>query len=261
MFLWALLPVATLLFYRGFRKHDFRYSIVTSLVSVIFSYAFSSPGFVMLYFLVLGLTTLFFMIADRKKALFYCLYLLINLLSFLLFNFWWISQYLTFYSSISYKQVLTSFFQSGENLSSLVNLSNSTGWLENVLRLVNYPFFNSGPNWVKVYNSIPLAVLETTFILILLWTIYFYKKNRYVFFLGACFFITLFLMKGVGEPLGEVYQFIFTKWNFFQFFRNPYEKFGIILPLFIAPLVSFSLFKLYDAGDKLRRLNFTLLLK
>jgi len=58
--------------------------------------------------------------------------------------------------------------------------------------------------------------------------------------------IGLFLVKGISDPVGGIFYFLFTHFRFLEAFRNPFEKIGLILPLFYAIPFSIGVFGFYD---------------
>src|SRR6185436_2830373 len=87
----------------------------------------------------------------------------------------------------------------------------------------------------------PVAFLNFVLAGTILWTIYKFRKNKEILFLGILFTVVLFLMKGNNQPFGELFQFVFEKSTYLQVFRNPFEKFSFLLPLAAAPIFAFGI--------------------
>jgi hypothetical protein len=244
MVFWAFLPMAFFLFVRGLNKKDYLYSFLISLGTVLFSFALTSFVFSILLWFLFICTLGFYLFAERGNFGFYLKYFILTFISFTLLNFWWIGQLFSFVFSNGYSTVATAFFTSTGNLGTLTSLSQRLGQLTNVLRFLHITFFTEGPIWAKVFTFPLVAFFEFLITGIILWTIYRYRQMRNVLFLGLLFLIIAFLTKGDERPFGEVYRQAFSRFTPLQVFRNPFEKFGFLLPLISAPLFSFSLSKI-----------------
>ena len=53
--------------------------------------------------------------------------------------------------------------------------------------------------------------------------------------------ITVFLLKGAAPPLGNIYLFLFDNVPFFNIFKSPIEKFGLLYTFLLSLLVLFTL--------------------
>jgi hypothetical protein len=243
MAFWALLPLVFFLFLRGIKTKKYKYAIFTSLSTAIFSYALTATPFNMLiWFLFLGIVLFYFIVADNaKERLFLLFYLVLTTISFVVFNFWWISQLFTFVFSSDYNTATANFFTSTGNLGTLNSLSNSLGRLVNIFRFMHGTFFIDGPGWAKFYN-LPI-VSGTGFILaaVIFWTVVKFKRTKEILFLGFFLIISIFLTKGNAPPFGELSQYFFLKISILQVFRNPFEKFSFLVVLFSTPLLAFGL--------------------
>lgn len=255
MVFWAFLPLALLLFIKGIKKRDYRFAVLVSIFTTLFSYALTSPVFnILLWFLFIYIS-IFFLILEKEKKLFIVGYLLLTFLSFLLFNFWWISQLTSFVFSSGFTAATEAFFTSEGNLGTLTALSQRIGQLVDTTRFMHFSFFAEGSWWARIFVIQPFPVLEFVLAGIIFWTIYKYRKNRSVLFLGSFFIASLFLTKGNNPPFGEIFQFFFVKISALQVFRNPFEKFGFLLPLAAAPLFTFGISKLSDGIKNIRSRN------
>jgi hypothetical protein len=248
MIFWALLPLALFFFVRGLKQKDYRFSILTSLSTVVFSYALTSTVFNILLWSLFFYTFLFFFLFERRIRLFYLKYFLLTLVSFVLFNFFWISQFFSFVSSPAFGTAISSFFTTTGNLSTLTSLSQRLGNLIDTLRLMHGSFFTEpAVSWAGIFSFPPLVILEFAIVGLIFLTIFRYRKLLPVLFLGVLFLSSLFLIKGNNPPFGELFQFAFVKIPFLQVFRNPFEKFGFLLPLAAAPLFAFGLGQLVES--------------
>jgi len=255
MVFWAFLPLALLLFIKGIKKRDYRFAVLVSIFTTIFSYALTSPVFNILLWGLLFYTAIFFLLFEKGIRGFIAKYFLLTLASFTLFNFWWISQLFAFIFSADYNVMTMNFFTAAGNLGTLNSLSNSLGRLVNIFRFMHGTFFIDGPSWAKFYNLPIISGAGFLLTVVILWTIIKFKRIKEVLFLGILFILTLFLMKGNNPPFGEIFTWGFLQIPALQVFRNPLEKFGFLLPLAAAPLFSLGMEQLVSGGLKLVRIK------
>lgn len=240
MAFWALLPLALWLFLKGVRGRDYHFAILTALSSVIFSYALTAIAFNVLIVFILAYTFLFFFFLGKDKG-FSVKYFLTFLVSFILFNFWWIGQLFSFILSSSYSASVSKYFTSTDNLYTVQVLSEKLGVLSNIFAFLHYDFFANGAPWAQLFVSPLLLFLNLLVMASILWVIFKFRKLKEVVFLGLFLTIVIFLMKGINSPFGEIFRFIFLKIPPLQVFRNPFEKFSFLLPIAAAPLFGLAI--------------------
>ena len=244
MFFWVLIPLAWLLFLKGIRLKDVRYSIYLALVTVIFSYALTSPAFVILLWLIFSFTSIFRLVFDKGIRVFLITYFSLSLFFFVTFNLWWLSQVLSFVGTSTYDAAISKYFSSIGNLSTLYSISESLGRLTDLVRLLHADFIQIGPIWAKYYDVFAVRGIQFFAVGSIFWAILKFKKNKEILYLGSLFIISLFLTKGVQSPFGELFQTIFLKSTIFQVFRNPFEKIGFLLPLSSSLIFTFAVWKI-----------------
>lgn len=240
MVFWALLPLSLWLFFKGMKNGNYRFAILTALSSVVFSYAFTSVVFTVLIIFTLLYTFLFFFFLEKNKS-FYVKYFLIFLITFVLFNFWWIGQLYSVMLSSGYSSSVSKYFTSNDNLSTLQALSEKLGLLSYVFAFIHYDFFAGGLAWAKLFVSPLILSLNLLVMAAILWIIFKFRGYKEVIFLGLLMAIVIYLMKGISSPFGEIFQSIFLKIPPLQIFRNPFEKFSFLLPLAAAPLFGLAI--------------------
>lgn len=243
LFSFGLLPIATYLFVRGLSRKNYFWAFVLVLVLPIYGFAFTYLAFDILLWMYLSFITFLFTLTRWRLTarLFYIKFFLLTLFLFLVTNCWWIGQVfsLNLYKNI-YSSVLN--FNASDNLSTLEALSGKMGNLSDIFRFINASFINERSLlWVKILNSFPFMVLQYLIIIVVLYSIVRYIKNRSVFVLGALVLISIFLAKGTNPPFGDLYKYLFSKILLLQVFRNPFEKASFILSLSVSLLVGFSL--------------------
>ncbi|MDP3973930.1 MAG: hypothetical protein Q8P92_03800 [Candidatus Daviesbacteria bacterium] len=243
MSLWTYLPLAILLFVYGIKNKILSFSILLSLSSVLFSFGLSNVAFLLLFWVVLFSFFIFFFLSGGQKK-FTINYFLITLTSFVFFNFWWISHAIFFRTSSFFGEYISGFFSATGNLDTLSILSEQLGNIFYSSRLMHGTFFTEGPIWANLYKSLPFSLLTYLPPILIIWVVFKFRKNKEVIFLGLFIIFLLFLIKGTAKPLGEIFEFFFINIPLLQVFRNPFEKFGILLPLCFSPLIAFGLSKL-----------------
>lgn len=243
MVAFALLPLATLLYVKGIKNRNYIFSILIAITSLIFSYALSDIVFdILLWFIFTAFSIfIFFSEPGREIKVFVLKFFFITLISFILVNSWWIGQLFSFVDAGIYTSSVSNFFNNSGNLAGLSTLSKELGQLSNLFLFMHGTFYSSGPGWAMFYNFLPIKLAEFLITGLILWIIFKFRKTQEVLFLGVLFFVVLFLMKGNEPPFGELFQWAFLKSSILQVFRNPFEKFGFLLPLIGAPLFGFGL--------------------
>lgn len=247
-FFFAVYPLLWLIFVLGLKKRKHIFAVVFALASVLMAYSFTFVPSLMLLWLTLTLSVVFYATFSKKlgDVYFYISYLLLSIIGFLLVNYWWIRQMFGFVSSEAFTASSSAFFSNNGNLATLSALSKRLGIFVNNLRFMHGPYFYESPDWswARIYVSVPAVILEFLVAVIILGTIYRFRKNKEVLFLGVLFSVALFLMKGNGDPFGEVFQFWFETLPFLQVFRNPFEKIGFLLALSGSLLLAFGIWRL-----------------
>ncbi len=241
----AFLPLSALLFRKGVKSTNYVYILLLGLCFGIFSYALTSIPFNIIFWMVFLALTIFELTNrwNLKVLLFFGLTFLI----YILVDFWWITQLFSFINSSQYTTTISSFFSADGNLTTLSALSDRLGKIVNTIRLMHEAFFKNAPDyWMSFYNTRLAVVLEFFFPLILFLGVIRERKNKNAIFLSVLFVFCLLLVKGNSPPLGELFELIFSKFSFTQVFRNPFEKFGFLLPLFFCPLLAFYLSRIFD---------------
>jgi len=96
-FTFALLPLSVLIFLVGLNKRKYIFAVFLTFSSLIFSTAFTFAHFMMVYWLVLVLTLIFWIINSTQKKkdfLFGCSFFLLALFLWITTSFWWLQAYI-----------------------------------------------------------------------------------------------------------------------------------------------------------------------
>ncbi len=244
MLFYSILPLLLWIFVLGIKRKKYSYSIIIGVLSAIFSYAFSTPTHVIIFWGLIFLFSIFYLffgLKDRKLRFFLIKYLFLNLILWILFNFWWLSQEIYFSFSGFFKASVNLFFTSSGNQEALNSLSIILGRIANLVLLKHGSYFIGDSDfpyrWPNFFSN-PFAVLmEWLFTLsVLLMAVKRLKKSWVLFFI-VLFTFGIFISKGNSPPLGGIFNFVFNKFSFLQFFRNPFEKLGILMSFAMSVLV------------------------
>ncbi len=95
------------------------------------------------------------------------------------------------------------------------------------------------------YHSLAAHLLLAVPMLIVLWSVFFEKvkteETRTKLFVFTAFLAVMFLAKGNAFPLGFVYKALFNTIPFFNLFKTPVEKFGLLYVYLLTLLLAFAM--------------------
>jgi len=258
MLFYSFLPLGLMVFVRGLKRRSYFWGIFLAVLSVLFSYAFTAPAHNLIFwFLILAIALHYFLFV--KRDVFVLKYLLVVGITWFILNFWWVSQELYFLISPAFTTVSEAFFSPTENQLTFNALSHELGRISNLLLLKHGTFFTQQQgayrNWPLIYNHPASLVLMWLFTGLTLFIALKKLRKTWVKFFAALFIIGLFLAKGNSPPLGEIFDFLFRRITILHFFRNPFEKLGVILSLSFSMLFGLAIFELWKISKGRRRLN------
>ena len=241
MFFYSLVPLFIWLFLVGIRKQSPIFAVIFALISALFSYAFSSPVHVIVFWTFLFLIAIYNYLVT--KNIFTVKYFFIFLIFWFVTNYWWISQQFIYQLLQPQSSELTTAFVPGEgNLLGFSALSQSLGKNKNLLLMQHGLFYKVELNFIKhwplIYNVSITLFLQWIFVLTVLLIAVKKNRNKWVFLFLSLFILSIFVSKGNNKPFGEIFNFLFKKIGMLQIFRNPFEKLGLLLPLSFSPLVA-----------------------
>ncbi len=256
MLFYAVLPLGVLIFIKGLKQKKYGWAILLGIYSIIFSYAFSSPAHIVIFWGLIFYTTIFYFLFIEKKF-FVIKFFSLTFFIWFIFNFWWISQQIYFSYSQAFAVISQNFFTSIGNLDALNSLSDVLGKTSNLFLLKHGTFFSQTSdypyNWPLVYNSFFALTFEWLILIVTLSVVIRKIKKVEIKYFFTLFIIGIFLAKGNNFPLGEIFNLAFQKVAFIQFFRNPFEKLGIILPLAFAPLFGMAFWQIFNYAGKFKK--------
>src|SRR5260221_1945752 len=248
MFFYAALPLILYIFLIALEKRKILFSILIPVVAFIFSPAFGSmPSILLFWSILLGVGIYHFLFQSRTKNTlqFLAIFFVISGIVWLAINSWWIISFVNILFSSPYVSQIA--YNLNDDMKLVSALSNVLGNLSYVFRLMHHDYYI----WMKdVWNGyyqnslvIIVSFIPPIFVFGSLLT-----KKKFPFYYLFIFFalIAIFFIKGVADPFGGFFYFLFTHARLLEGFRNPFEKIGIILPVFYSIPFAYGLFAVYD---------------
>lgn len=234
-FSFALTPLFLLLFIKFIKSNDLKYLLLANIASIILSSTFTLiTQVVVVWFPVL--TYFSFILITNKQRFKKISYFIIFVLCWLLVNSWWLYPNLVSATTV-YAGALSGH---NDNLASLLGVSPHFTFNYIVRLMQNFYFFVAN-TYGSIYSTSIFWLFSWIIPVVALFSIPKFKKNKNLFFFGLLFFISFSVSLGANRPFGKLFIWFFDHFTFLQGFRNPYEKFGIVLVLAYAPLFSFGL--------------------
>lgn len=247
MFLYAVMPICLYIFIRGLEQKKIIYSLILNVVIVASLMAFASFPLLLLFWFILGMYLFYFFITKRnkKQIIWGIQYYIVNCLVFVIFNLWWIIQFIQTFTASAY--VSQQSYSPSDDYITFTALSDSLGRIDFLMRLMHKDFFTwMQVVWGTIYQQ-PFFILLTFLPLAFIYGSLFTKnKPREYFYYIFLASIGIFFAKGSNEPFGGIFYFLFTHFRLLEAFRNPFEKIGFIIPLAYAPLFGYGLYGFYS---------------
>jgi hypothetical protein len=158
----------------------------------------------------------------------------------MLLNAWWILPFMRTSGYVS-EQLSPS-----ANIGTLLTISEHLGAPIHLIRLINIGFFkNIETVWSPIYSSTIFNAISFLIPIIVFSALLLKPEHRLVIYFTFLSTFGIFLAKGTAPPMGEIFLLVFTSFPAFQVFRNPFEKFGIIIPIGYAVLFGVGLSSIY----------------
>ena len=257
MFTYALIPLTMYLFLKGATEKRYHYVILIAFSSILLSDSFGNIPSIFLLWIVL-LSAPFYLFTIRPHDWKYVVsYTFLTMVTWIILGSWWIFPLISSYSSYASQHGVST----ASNIGLLLSASSGVVGLINVLRMFNYSFFrNMTIVWGGYYFTPFTTALTFTIPVLVFSALVFYRRNVGVKYLTAMSLLTVFLMNGANPPLGGLFLLLWNHLFFFVVFRNPFEKFSIILPIFYSPLIGMTISSLktkmnsFDYSIKLPKL-------
>ncbi len=222
----SILPLSLSLFLLGIKKRSFNYIFPFCLISLIFSGVFVVPIFVVTLFSVILFFFIYVTKINKNNILhkkFEILYLLNTIIFWPLTNSWWLI-ILFAQGPEKYNELVTP----EQNIQSLISVSKNQGLIY-IVRLINFTHLFQQKLWGDIYSSIPFQLISAIIPITVFATLILYRKSSVIKFLIILTIFSLFVTNGTNFPFGSIFKFFFKYIGILQGFRNPFEKYGIVL--------------------------------
>lgn len=230
IFLWAYFPLFIFLWSEWIEKRKVKWLLLFLLTSVMFSYTFTQPAFLITVWVSAGVFSLVKFWKDRKKKWEIVKAFSTSLLGFILWivvNLWWFYPLITL-SNISASTEAGNGGSWQTDLTSAEAVSQSFPLWEVVLLRQSW-YLGNANGWNDYYYNPLIILISVGVFFIMLYGIIKIKDLRCRSFLISLGLIGLFVSKGTNFPLGYTFfHILFSKIAITTALRNPYEKFGIV---------------------------------
>lgn len=236
-FLAAMMPLLTYIYIKLIKTGRVFWYLAFLAVSIAFSYIYGSLSFMVIIWIPLIVYSLWDSLEKRSIRNFFRngqIFILV-FISWLAINIWWLYPFWTTGPTL-FAQIHSIY----ASIATLLSLSNQSP-VGMVLRGTN-SFYTFGDNaWVLGYDNFFMQFISWTIPLVTLAGIYaiLIDKKRSFYVWIFLFLIAMFVSKGTAAPFGHPFLLAFSKSFLLGAFRNPFEKFGILIPFasaFIFPI-------------------------
>lgn len=259
IFFYALAPLFFYLYIVGLNNKKKNFIIIAPLITLLLSSAFASPGPPLLLWLLPFLYSLVVTFAHPpnvtvKFIAFPLIYFIATFVFWILINLWWIFPYVEF-SNIAYVSEVNPV-----QASNTLKANSADFTLDNVIRLIHGGFLYRNEAFGGIYRNYIFLLISWLIPIITIYGLLKLKPNQIKLFFAISLTLLLFLVKGTSPPFGGIFLWFFSHISFLQVFRNPLEKFGMLLPIIYAPLFSLGLFYLLHKIQEFKKRTLILVL-
>lgn len=241
--LYHLLPILAYLLLRWIQTRKLVYLIVLAIIDMTLGFYRESLPAIIVMLMALTMISCVYCISFRKIKSFFALFAFLSI--WLICNAWWI---LPFQYTLNNTPYLTKDrYSYHNNRISFIGASSQHGNLWDIVRLTTDSLYKAGSTKATEYYAHPLVRHTFLFPFAALLALFFIRKKPSRINLLLCIYGPLiFLMKGSHEPWAAVNLWLFDYIPLMSIFRNPFEKFGLMLPLIMALIVGFTTSRIYQ---------------
>ncbi|MEK7550205.1 MAG: alpha-(1-_3)-arabinofuranosyltransferase family protein [Patescibacteria group bacterium] len=228
-FLAAMMPLITYVYIKLIKSKRLFWYLVFLFISFAFSYIYGSLSFMVIIWIPILTYSIWNNFFRNLKIL------ILVFVSWLAINIWWLYPFWTTGPTL-FAQIHSIY----ASIATLLSLSNQNP-ISVVLRGIN-SFYTFGENiWVGGYGHFLMQLISWSIPLVTLIGIYsiIVSKKRHFYVWIFLFLLAIFVSKGTAAPFGHPFLLAFSKSFLLGAFRNPFEKFGILIPFasaFIFPI-------------------------
>jgi hypothetical protein len=245
-FYYALIPLLLAFFVLLIRTGRLRYMAGFLIAAVLLSPSHANLGTLAMVGIVLAGYLIVFLVQNRKareKIWLALRYTLILAILWAGISMWWILP-----SAASLREEVSLRQEPGTTVN-LVELASQNSTWDKVLRLQGYWGFDevygnaSDPlfPYAKSYDDSLIAVLGWIIPILALIGVWLARRYKGLVWPAFLWLGSLFFMKGIQPPLGGLTKWMYQSLPGMSVFRNPFDKFGMLAVLGLAPLVGMGL--------------------
>lgn len=243
----ASFPLMLLLIILALEKSKLVFILLLLIVSFIFSAGFTPP-YVLTFWIMMTVVFGYYFLICRKnfrKLLKLGSFFIVLLVGWSLIHSWWLVHYVLLGNSL----YLANQSVTNEGLGTLMAVSKYSPFLS-VIRLMQDGLFDSPWLFGDFYQTIFFRLLSWIVPALAILSRSGIKRSKFLKFFAGMFLFSLFICLGAGLPLGFLFVLLFNHFPILQLFRNPYEKFGIILLISYTPFVALGFFRFSEIISK-----------
>lgn len=242
-FAFALIPFFLLMFILLLKTKKLFFGFFALFSSAILATGISHPA------LIAGLwvPVLFFLLfhifeyrKNRKEVIYSTILFFLIIAGWVMINMWWILPYF-----INGNQVFSSYLVNATeyNLGSLRGVSRTSPFAL-IIRLLHGGYLFESQYYGPIYLNFFFSLISWIIPLSLLFSLSIFKKLKSFKFFSILLLLSLFISLGSNPPFGWFFEWLFINIPFMQAFRNPYEKFGLILLIAYVPFFAIGITEL-----------------
>jgi len=265
LFVYVMLPLTFYLYVRGLegKKNLITTAIYIGLTTLMFAPSTSTPAHVIVVWLILFSYLLFDSIwnfRNKRRIIRSFGFTLLVIVVYIAFNMWWFMP-TVWVTPARYESIFVSGLEAERTITSLRLESYMAGFVNTTRMWGHWGFWSTAFTNVPYYPYAhtyltPPFVLLSFLVPILAFSSLLWSRSKYVIYFASISVLSIFLMKGIHPPFGEVYDWMFSNFPMFRIFRMQHDKFGIIQVLGYSFLLGQSVsFIYYRMASKLSRLN------
>jgi hypothetical protein len=258
-FFYALIPLMLALFILVIRTGRLRYVAFFLLASLLMSPAFANLGSIAVLSLVLGGYLVTYVVQNRRardKVWLALRYTLILAVLFIGISMWWVLP------TASGLQQEASVRQTPESTLERVEFTSSESRLDRVLRLNGYCWLdldyaddpgNPVIPYAESYNTPLIWILGWLIPALAIAGLWKVRRNPGLVWPAVLWVGGVFFMKGIQPPLGAVTRWMYETIPGMSIFRHPFDKFGLLAVLGLAPLLGAGVESLYNFASSVTK--------
>lgn len=243
----AFFPLLLAIFIKGLKSKNYFLWASLFAFSSLFCSAANPPLYVLIFMVMAVFLVYYFLTLPEKRRI--VKFVVASGAFYLLFNLWWILP-----SARSFVAEMQFYKLVSDAEGRLGSSCERSSFLNNfILQGNNYSGYSYWEDKVSdfisfLYQTNPWLVLSSFIYPILAFSALFFKRNRnkVVILLLSLSIVSIFLTKGVCEPLGFIYQQIYRYVPGFSMFRTPSDKFPMVTALGYSLLIGTTVFSLYQ---------------